>query len=269
MSPSAQPERIPLREDGDEHGATLAHLQLEQPDAIGTVLVLPGGGYRMHADHEAEPVASFFNAHGFHAAVLRYRLAPHHQHPAMLHDAQRAVRLIRADPRYGDAQQPVAVLGFSAGGHLAATLATHGDAHPDPDDPLGSTHTARPDAVVLGYPVIQLRGLHAHRGSGHGLLGVDDHDAPLTLDHTPSLNADEAVNAHTSPSFVWHTADDAGVPVGNATAYAQACWRHGVPCELHVFTDGRHGLGMAKDHPPAAAWPTLAAEFLKRRFADA
>ncbi|MEM7578100.1 MAG: alpha/beta hydrolase [Planctomycetota bacterium] len=268
MNAAHSTERLPLRDDGDgdELGATLTHLPLpETRDALGTVLVLPGGGYRVHADHEAEPVAEFFRGHGFHAAVLRYRLAPHHQHPAMLHDAQRAVRMLRDDPRYGHG--PVAVLGFSAGGHLAATLATHGETHSDPSDPLLGQHTARPDAAVLGYPVIHLAGEHAHGGSGHGLLGVEDYDAPLPMDHEPSLNVDQAVTPETCPTFCWHTADDAAVPAMNSVAFAQACWRHGVPCELHVFTDGRHGLGMAETHPPAADWPASASAFLKRTLA--
>ncbi|MEM1446013.1 MAG: alpha/beta hydrolase [Planctomycetota bacterium] len=247
---------IPLRDDNDPHGATLVHLPLDSAEALGTVLVLPGGGYQRHAPHEAEPVADFFREHGFHSAVLRYRVAPHHQHPAMLHDAQHAVRLIRDDARYGSGR--VAVLGFSAGGHLAATVATHGDAGSDSQDPLQDTHTARPDAAVLAYPVIMLNGPHAHGGSGSSLLGERDPEA-----FEPSLNLDRAVNRQTPPTFLWHTADDAGVPVQNSTHFAEACWRHGVPCELHVFPEGKHGLGLAPDHP-AVVWPELAAAFLKQ-----
>ena len=261
MSDTASASPIPLRDDGDPHGATLVMMPLDTPArAHGTVLVLPGGGYQMTAAHEAEPVAEFFRQRGFHAAVLRYRVAPHHRHPAPLHDAQRAARMIRADARFGGAK--LAVLGFSAGGHLAATLATHGDANADPADALVGLHPARPDAAVLCYPVVQLFGPHAHGGSGENLLGTD---APMP--HEPPLNLEDAVTPQTCPTFCWHTADDASVPAMNSIVFAQACWQHGVPCELHVFTDGKHGLGLASDHAPASVWPALAAEFLSRQLA--
>ncbi|MEM1098226.1 MAG: alpha/beta hydrolase [Planctomycetota bacterium] len=261
MNLASPGQQEPLRDDGDPNGASIVHLPLGvSAEALGTVLVLPGGGYRIHADHETEPVAEVFRTYGFHTAMLRYRLAPHHQHPAMLHDAQRAVRLIRSDVRYGSG--PVAVLGFSAGGHLAATVSTHGDAGSDPEDPLLETCSARPDAAVLAYPVIMLNGPYAHGGSGNSLLGERDPDA-----FDPSLNLDRAVDPQTPPTFLWHTADDTGVPVQNSVHFAEACWRHGVSCELHVFPEGTHGLGLAPGHP-ASVWSELAAVFLKQQFAS-
>ncbi|MEM8781809.1 MAG: alpha/beta hydrolase [Planctomycetota bacterium] len=221
-----------------------------------TVLVLPGGGYASLAEHEGEPVARRFNDAGFHAAVLRYRLGPEHRHPAMLHDAQRAMRLLRTAETFPAGK--IAVLGFSAGGHLAGTLATHGDQNADPADDLSPSVSARPDAAILAYPVIDLHGEHAHAGSREHLLGPSG--GP---DASPPLDLHRAVTTDTPPTFLWHTADDESVPVQNSVMFADACRGHGVPHELHVFESGSHGLGLAPHHT-AAGWPDLAIAFLRR-----
>ncbi len=228
-------------------GATAAH---------GAIVVCPGGGYRTRAAHEGEPVARWLNSLGVSAFVLDYRVAPH-RHPLPLADLQRAVRYVRhhagkwhVDPRR------VGVLGFSAGGHLAATAAVRADAgDPGASDPL-ERESSRPDAVVLCYPVISF-GQHGHPGSMRNLLG-DDPPEGLRRELSTELH----VTAQTPPAFLWHTADDAGVPVENSLAFAGALARHGVPFELHVFPSGRHGLGLAAEDRRVGAWTDLCRAWL-------
>ncbi|WP_258802440.1 alpha/beta hydrolase [Pseudarthrobacter sp. NS4] len=224
------------------------------PDSRPAVLVLPGGGYARQADHEAEPVAEWLAAEGIHAFVLRYRVAPD-RHPAPLEDAKEAMLYIRSG-EHGLAVDPdrVGVLGFSAGGHLAATLSTAAA--------TGSTRLdvreAVPDLTVLCYPVVSCTEA-VHQGSVDNLLG----DAPSS-DLLAALSADRQVSSDTPPAFLWHTADDAAVPVSHSLRYAGALLEAGVPAELHVFPHGRHGLGLAGGEPGAEQWPALCADWLGR-----
>lgn len=227
------------------------------PAAIGprpAILVLPGGGYARQADHEAEPVAQWLAAAGIHAFVLRYRVAPH-RHPAPLEDAKEAMLHIRSGA-HGLAVDPerVGVLGFSAGGHLAATLSTAVAT----GNPRLDASEAVPDLAVLCYPVVSCTEA-VHQGSVDNLLG----DAPPS-DLLTALSADRHVSADTPPAFLWHTADDAAVPVSHSLRYATALLEAGVPAELHVFPHGRHGLGLAAGEPGAEQWPALCADWLAR-----
>lgn len=218
------------------------------------ILVLPGGGYARQADHEAEPVAEWLAALGIHAFVLRYRVAPD-RHPAPLEDAKEAMLHIR-NGEHGlpvDAER-VGVLGFSAGGHLAATLCTAAaTGKPDLDNPA-----AVPDLSVLCYPVASLTH-EAHQGSVANLLGDAPPSALLT-----ALSAELNVTPRTPPAFIWHTADDEAVPVSNSLNYARALIAAGVPAELHVFPEGRHGLGLAAGEPGPGQWTSLCAAWLQR-----
>ena len=231
----------------DRTGANALALRLYAASVHGpapAILVLPGGGYVGQDEHEAEPVAEWLVSLGLHAFVLRYRVAPH-RHPAPLKDAERALEWIRAG-KHGLSVDPerVAVLGFSAGGHLAATLA--GTAHP-------------PALSVLCYPVISFLD-DPHAGSVESLLGPN----PAT-ELLESLSADRAVTERTPPAFLWHTADDGAVPVSHSLRYAQALVRHGVPVELHVFPHGQHGLGLARDHLHVAIWTSLCERWLQEQ----
>jgi acetyl esterase/lipase len=227
-----------------------------------SVLVLPGGGYQMLAEHEGAGYARWFAERGVHAAVLDYRLAKEgYRHPCMIQDAARGLRLLRAEARAaGRDPNRVAVIGSSAGGHLAATLSTLFD-HADAADPVGDAagrESARPDASILCYPVITMREDFMHVGSRDNLLGA----APSpTL--TDLLSPEKQLRAGSPPAFVWHTADDSAVPVANSLAYATACWRVGVPCELHVFPRGRHGLGLGKPNDPAPPWDRMLEHWLR------
>jgi acetyl esterase/lipase len=219
------------------------------------VLVLPGGGYARQAPHEAEPVAEWLASLGLHAFILRYKVAPH-RHPEPLIDAKQAMTWIRSGA-HGLPVDParVGVLGFSAGGHLAASLATAlPTGEPDLDTPA-----AVPDLSVLCYPVISFTA-SPHLGSVENLLGQTPPDALLQLHST-----ERQVTAETPPAFLWHTEDDAAVSARHSVLYAEALRVKGVDAELHLFPSGRHGLGLAGDTPGASAWPELCEEWLERR----
>ena len=222
----------------------------------GLVVVCPGGGYANLAPHEAEPVARWLNAAGVAAAVLRYRVAPH-RHPAPLLDVQRAIRTVRhRAEQWGIDPGRVAVLGFSAGGHLAATAGTHYDAgDPGAADPV-ERQGCRPDALILCYAVISLVA-DQHPGSLANLLGPEP---PAALRR--ELSAELQVTERTPPAFVWHTADDAAVPAGHSLGFCAALARCGVPYELHVYEHGRHGLGLASGDGRVGEWPRAAAAWL-------
>ncbi|QDU71589.1 alpha/beta hydrolase [Mucisphaera calidilacus] len=237
-----------------------------QPDANRpAVVICPGGGYRDHADHEAEPVARKLIDAGFAAAVLRYRVSPS-RHPDPLNDLQRAIRMMRHNARtWGVDPARVAALGFSAGGHLCSSAAVFGDQMSADHDDLRQQHSGRPDAVILGYPVIDMHSSIRHNGSAANLLGPDPDEATLQ-----KMSTQLRVSPETCPAFLWHTVDDASVPVDNSIQFANACIEHKVPVELHLYPEGPHGLGLATGAggrppiPEAQNWIDLAIAFLRR-----
>ena len=221
-----------------------------------TLLIVPGGGYvRVVIDKEGVEAAEWFTARGFAAAVLRYRLPADGWKDgadAPVHDAMRAVRLLRARAAKDGTASRIGVMGFSAGGHLCARLITEPKlAYPrrDADDDL----PARPDFAVLMYPVIATVGPHAHSGSAQQLLAAGLSPAALAR-HSPQLN----VSGETPPTMLVHAADDTSVPVENSLLMYDALRKARVRSELHVFASGGHGFGLrgvaGKD---VAAWPTL------------
>lgn len=233
---------------------------VESATPAPAVIIFPGGGYAHRADHEGKPVAAWLNSLGISALVLNYRVAPY-RHPCPLQDAQRAVRLARSRATdWGVDPQRLGVLGFSAGGHLAATLSTHFDQGvKTASDPV-DRQSCRPDFAVLCYPVITLLGDHRHAGSMRNLLGESPNEATVR-----DLSAESQVSFDTPPTFLWHTADDAGVPVENSLLYASALRRHEVPFALHIFPHGRHGLGLATGDPEVEAWTGLCGQWLARQ----
>ena len=219
------------------------------------VIVCPGGGYARHAPHEAEPIARWLNGLGHDAWVLTYRVAPH-RHPLPLRDVQRAIRLVRSGGAGRETPSSVGILGFSAGGHLCATASTQYDAgDPSAANPIDRT-ASRPDFAILCYPVISFVD-EVHQACIDNLLGPDADEATRR-----AMSAEANVTSDTPPTFVWHTAEDQAVPVGHALAYARALGNAGVQYELHVFPEGRHGLGLA-DGYAAGAWTSLAATWLR------
>ena len=225
------------------------------------IVVCPGGGYGGLAAHEAEPIARWLNTIGVTGVVLKYRLGPRYHHPAMLQDAQRAIRTVRArSAEWNIDPKRVGVLGFSAGGHLAATASTQFDAgKPDAPDPVDRL-SCRPDVSVLVYPVITMTDPHTHAGSRRNLLG----ESPAK-EQVEAMSAEKRVTKDTPPAFIFHTADDEPVPVENALAYASALRKNGVPFELHVYEHGRHGVGLATNDPVLGTWPARCADWLGRR----
>ncbi|MEV4074486.1 alpha/beta hydrolase [Nonomuraea fuscirosea] len=239
--------------------ATITAFPVRADAPAPAVVVFPGGAYHHLADHEGAPVARWLNSLGIAAFVVRYRIAPH-RHPLPLLDAARAVRWVRHHAA-GTGVDParVGVLGFSAGGHLAGLLATEtGPALAEgPHDAIDEADH-RPGLAVLCYPVTTLTGPAAHRGSAANLLGED---APEPLRDRLSLPG--RVGPGTPPTFLWHTADDDGVPLDNTLLLSTALARHGVRQEVHVYPSGRHGLGLAGEEPVAADWTRRCAVFLR------
>lgn len=266
MQEDATPSHVPLwevspRPDGVEPAIAPAIELYHAPSTDSPapcVVVCPGGGYGHLAMHEGVHVALWLNRLGIHAAVLTYRVAPH-RHPAPLMDVLRAIRLCRHHAQaWGIDPARVGVLGHSAGGHLAASAATlHDEPSGTPPHPDAVDHeSARPDLLVLGYPVITF-GVHRHDGSMRNLFGDDP---PESLRAAMSLET--RVTPQTPPAFLWHGMDDESVPVENTLLFLSAMRAAWVPCEAHVYESAPHGIGMSKGHPACARWPRACAEWL-------
>jgi acetyl esterase/lipase len=224
------------------------------------IVVCPGGGYAVLAmDHEGHQVAQWLNSIGVAAFVVQYRLGPRYHHPAPLEDAQRAIRTVRARAeQYGVSPDRVGILGFSAGGHLASTAATHFDSgRSDATDEI-DRQSCRPDFAVLCYPVISFTEPFAHAGSRNNLLGENPDPALVE-----SLSNEKQVSAETPPTFLFHTGEDTGVPVENSLAFYAACRKAGVPAELHVYQHGPHGVGLAPADPAVGGWKDRLADWLR------
>lgn len=253
------PDDSPHNPKQKEHRPRLELYQPKQKAAgpVPAVIVCPGGGYGGRAAHEGAPFAELFAAHGFVAFVCHYRVSPH-RHPAPMTDACRAVRMVRhlatdfaVDPKR------IALMGFSAGGHLASTVATQPTLHVDELDDLAEHHDARPDRAILGYPVISMVE-HYHQGSAANLLGQNP---SLAARH--QMSNELHVTAKNPPAFIFHTFDDKAVPVQNALMFTSACAKAGVPVEMHVYQSGPHGVGIAADRPTLKSWTGLLIDWLK------
>lgn len=246
---------IPLWPDGapdalgtaDKDIPTLTPFLPDPATATGAAFVVcPGGGYGMLAAHEGPDYARWLAANGIVALVLKYRLGSSgYHHPAMLHDAARAMRLARFHASaWGIDPARVGIMGSSAGGHLASTLLTHFDAG-KPDDPDSvERQSCRPDLGVLCYAVITM-GKGAESGSRKNLLGPHPTDELVE-----ELSTEKQVKADTPPCFIWHTYEDQVVPVENALAFAEALRAKSVPFELHIYEKGRHGIGLSQGDAP-------------------
>jgi acetyl esterase/lipase len=233
-------------------------VHLPAPDKANgcAVVICPGGGYQhLASDYEGHDVAEWFNTFGVVGFVLRYRLAPDYHHPAPMLDVQRAIRTVRAKAdEWKIDPHRVGVMGFSAGGHLASTAATHFDAgHADAADPI-DRQSCRPDFAVLAYPVITMTGKFGHSGSKKNLIG-ENPDPQLA----ESLSNEKQVTSETPPTFLFHTSEDTAVPVENSVRFYLALRKAGVPAEMHIYEKGRHGIGLGTRDPKLAfalgTWP--------------
>jgi acetyl esterase/lipase len=230
--------------------------------ANGTsVVVCPGGGYQMLAmDHEGRQIAEWLNTRGIAAFVLKYRLGPKYHHPVEMGDVQRAIRTVRYGAQeFRVAPDRIGVWGFSAGGHLASTAATHFDAgKTDAPDAIDRV-SCRPDFAILAYAVITM-GEFTHKGSLLNLLGEDPD--PQLVEY---LSNEKQVTQATPPTFLFHTTDDKGVPVENSLMFYSELHRYGVPAEMHLYEHGPHGVGLAPKDPVLSTWADRLNDWLKVR----
>ena len=237
------------------------------PHANGAAaLIMPGGGYGfLSYDNEGVAQAAWLNARGVTAFILLYRLPSEGwtgRPDVPLQDAQRAMRVIRAGAaRLGIRTDQVAVLGFSAGGHLAGSLATrHAESTYPPVD-AADLLSARPDVAGLIYPVVSLDEPFTHIGSRDMLLGPGS-----SVSDQRARSVERRVDATTPPTFLVHAADDGLVPPANSIALFTALRAAQRPAALHVFEDGGHGFGTRLPATKsAAAWPSLFSSFANRQ----
>jgi acetyl esterase/lipase len=220
------------------------------------VVILPGGGYAHLAGNlEGRQFADWFAARGFRAFVLSYRLSSNgYLLPVPLIDARRAIQTVRARARdYAIAPNRIAVIGFSAGGHLAALSATQFvSGNPDAEDPIERV-SSRPDFLILGYPWIGAISSDAAHLSYCKLFNVMDRCEALRAAYSPDL----FVPKDTPPTFLYHTFSDQTVPVEQGLRFYAALVKAGVPAEAHIFANGPHGTGLGKGDAALDQWPNL------------
>lgn len=243
---------------GGEHPTTINYYKPENKCTDVCVLIFPGGGYSFRAEHEGKGYAEFLAKNGVSSFVVDYRVTPDY-FPLPLLDARRAVRFVREHAsEYGVNPHKIFVMGSSAGGHLAAMLSTYtakieGEGVDATDD-----IDFLPDGQILCYPVILCpEAGNAHEGSYKKLLGEEN------LAFAPDIDPSRNVTENTPPAFIWHTAADAGVNVINSYEYAKALRNCSVPVEMHIFPEGKHGLGLAGAMPHVAQWTGLLINWIK------
>jgi acetyl esterase/lipase len=225
-------------------------------DNGSAVVVLPGGAYMgLAANLEGRQVADWFTARGFRAFILSYRLSSHgYLLPVPLLDARRAIQTVRARARdYAIDPNRIVLIGFSAGGHLAALAATQFiPGKPDADDPIDRA-SSRPDFLVLGYPWIGAISSDTSHLSYCQLFDVMDKCEALRTAYSPDL----FVTKDTPPTFLFHTFNDQTVPVEQGLRFYEALIKAGVPSEAHIFANGPHGVGLGKADAALDQWPNL------------
>lgn len=269
-------ETIPIQEKGSKFQGLLVTYFHESSEEIAermrpVVVICPGGGYRGTSDREAEPIALQYLSMGYHAAVLRYSTQPA-RFPEALRQLAATIALLRknAEAWHIDPNK-ILVQGFSAGGHLAASLGVFWK------DPIAWAEIAdtaqmvRPNGLLLGYPVIT-SGEKGHQDSFRNLLGRDySNSEKLT-----AMSLERQVTEDTPPTFLWHTATDNDVPVENSLLFFSALKEKGIPVEMHIYTTGQHGLALATEEsmtpdgscvqPECKSWITLAHDWIRYTF---
>lgn len=254
--------KIPFYNENSDQIPHIDTYLIESENPLGAVIIFPGGGYRfLSMDHEGKKTAEFYNSRGFNAFVVSYRIAPDYAHPAMLIDALRAIRYVRYHAgEFNVNPNEIAILGYSAGGHLAGSLLTHYDFSIDKNDEIDLI-SAKPDAAILCYGVISLDDSYTHMGSKTNLLAPYKGDEYERL--AEYLSSEKQVTKDTPPTFLWHTADDTAVPVLNSINMAKALSEKKVPFELHIYPKGPHGLGIDPTVPHVKSWAPLSVAWLK------
>jgi len=230
-------------------GVTLTvHRPAKGKENGAAVVICPGGGYGMCVmSYEGNDVGRWFTSHGVTAFVLRYRVAPH-KHPLPGDDVRKAISRLRAEAAdFNVDPKRIGVMGFSAGGHLAATAGTQFDGD-----------KSRPDFMILAYPVISMEEGVTHMGSRRNLLG--DSAAPELVKR---MSMETQVTRRTPPAFIFQTDQDRAVPAENALRFVLSLRKAGVSCEFHLFREGRHGVGLGR-HEGSSKWPGLLEQWLRR-----
>lgn len=215
-----------------------------------TILVIPGGGYsRQAAGHEGKQFGEWLSSLGINAFVLKYRLPNKHAY-IPLKDAQQAMRIIRDGAgKWKLNPAKIGVSGFSAGGHLAATLGTHSD------------KSSRPDFMILFYPVISMQESVTHAGSRENLLGLG-----YNRDSVDYYSNELQVTKDTPPTLFFLSDDDGAVPPQNSLDFYAALKKFKIPASLHIFPEGGHGWGFRENFRYFDSWKTLYIDWLKERF---
>jgi acetyl esterase/lipase len=247
--------------DANDKPTMTIYLPAKEKAAGSAVVIFPGGGYRMVAiDHEGYQVARWLNELGIAAFVVDYRHRGRgYGHPAPIQDAQRAIRTVRSrSAEFGIEPNKIGIIGFSAGGHLASTAGTHfNEKFYEPVDSNDGA-SARPDFMILIYPVISL-GSFSHSGSRSALLGGN-----ASQELADKFSNEKQVDSNTPPTFLVHATDDKTVPAENSISFYLACKKAHVPAEMHIWQKGEHGFGLGKSGTPVSRWPALCADWMDK-----
>ncbi len=260
------PYTLPVDAETQSPSLQLYPTKGQQGHSGAAVVICPGGGYGgLAKDHEGHQPAQWFNAQGVSAFVLHYRLGSQgHHYPTQLADVQRAIRWVRAHAEdYGLDPERIAVMGFSAGGHLASMAATlFKEKAYEASDAIDEL-SARPDFAILCYPVISLDRSVTHGGSRKNLLGPERAEDDAWAER---LSSDLNVTAETPPTFLFQTDADTAVPAENAVRFYLALRAHKVPAEMHIYEAGPHGVGLNLADPVLGTWPGHLSDWLRARF---
>jgi acetyl esterase/lipase len=225
------------------------------------VIICPGGSYgRLAIDHEGYDVAAWFNRMGVVGIVLKYRLPSDSimkdKSIGPLQDAQEAIRIVR---RYAEAwnidPHKIGIMGFSAGGHLAASAST---LYLRRTYEPGDSTSARPDFSLLIYPVISMQDGMTHENSRNNLLGERPDSEQINL-----FSTERQVAAGTPPAFLVHSSNDKSVPLAGSVAYFTTLNKYSIPAEMHIYETGGHGYGLAKNGTTESAWPNACLNWMK------
>lgn len=233
------------------------------------ILICPGGAYRMTSDREAEAIAIRFMSMGYHTAVLRYSVSPA-RYPVALHQLAKAVSVLRErSEEWFIRPEQIVVMGFSAGGHLAASLGMFWNQGEITNALELAPEQIRPNGMILCYPVIT-SGAFGHEESFRNLLGERYEEL------REQMSLEKQVSKDTPKTFIWHTFEDTVVVPENSLFFVQAMKKAGIPVEYHLFPEGNHGIGLGNELtanengrgivPGCEVWSSLAERWLNREF---
>lgn len=249
-------------DDGDKPSLTI-YLPDKEKATGAAVVIFPGGGYgHLAMDHEGHQIAEWLNSIGVAGFIVKYRhrnSGAGYGHPAPIQDAQRAIRMVRSRAKqWGIDPGRIGIIGFSAGGHLASTAGTHFNTrYSKPIDEIDRC-SARPDFMILMYPVISFTELYTHKGSMINLLGKNP-----DKDLMESFSNEKQVTPETPPTFLVHADDDKVVPPENSVAFYLALRKAKIPAEMHIYEKGGHGFGPGVGKGSCSSWMARCADWMK------